>query len=298
MKGSILLCGQPEDPPLAAVQQELAAMGCEAILLDRRLAAEANIEVVTGVEVAGCLRVGGEELDLAQISSVYLRSLQDASEPKTAPSYMRLQNMQDVLYSWADVTSALVLNRPTPMAANDSKPYQLAWLEALGFRVPETLLTTDPAAAAAFWELHGSVIYKSLSGTRSIVSCLGPDHRHRLQNVSGCPTQFQQRVPGLDYRVHVVGNRLFPVMIHSEGVDYRYAPVPFESTPCSLPAEVSALCLHAAQVMKLTLAGLDLRRTPGGEWFCFEVNPSPAFSSFEGAERTVAKAVAHLLADP
>ncbi len=273
-------------------------MGCEATLLDRRTAAHAEIEVVIGADVTGYLRVGGDELDLAQIRSVYLRSLQTASEPRTSASYVPLQNMQDVLYSWADLTSALVLNRPTSMAANDSKPYQLAWLEALGFRVPETLLTTDPAEAAAFWDLHGNVIYKSLSGTRSIVSCLRPDHRRRLEDVRGCPTQFQQHVPGQDYRVHVVGRQLFPVMIHSEAVDYRYGATPFESTPCCLPEVISALCLHAAQAMKLTLAGFDLRRTPGGEWFCFEVNPSPAFSSFDGAERRVAKAVAHLLADP
>jgi hypothetical protein len=33
--------------------------------------------------------------------------------------------------------------------------------------------------------------------------------------------------------------------------------------------------------MNLSIAGIDLRRTPAGEWFCFEVNPSPAFSYYE-----------------
>lgn len=49
--------------------------------------------------------------------------------------------------------------------------------------------------------------------------------------------------------------------------------------------------------MNLLLAGLDLRCTPEGEWYCFEVNPSPAFTCFEQRTRQpIAEAVARLLA--
>jgi glutathione synthase/RimK-type ligase-like ATP-grasp enzyme len=50
-----------------------------------------------------------------------------------------------------------------------------------------------------------------------------------------------------------------------------------------LPFEVEELCRSTAKAMGLALAGLDLRRTPGGEWYCFEVNPSPAFTYYESA---------------
>jgi hypothetical protein len=43
-------------------------------------------------------------------------------------------------------------------------------------------------------------------------------------------------------------------------------------------------------------AGIDLRRTPAGEWFCFEVNPSPAFSWFDAPDNRIAKQIAALLA--
>ena len=33
--------------------------------------------------------------------------------------------------------------------------------------------------------------------------------------------------------------------------------------------------------LRLPLTGIDLRRTPEGDWYCFEANPSPAFTYYE-----------------
>ena len=33
--------------------------------------------------------------------------------------------------------------------------------------------------------------------------------------------------------------------------------------------------------MQLNGAGVDLRRVSDGRWFCFEVNPAPAYSAYE-----------------
>ena len=50
--------------------------------------------------------------------------------------------------------------------------------------------------------------------------------------------------------------------------------------------------------MNLPLAGIDLRRTPQGEWYCFEVNPSPAFTYYEQITgQPISQAVALLLAN-
>jgi hypothetical protein len=48
--------------------------------------------------------------------------------------------------------------------------------------------------------------------------------------------------------------------------------------------------------MHLQVAGIDLRKTSDGNWFCFEVNPSPAFTFYEEATgQPIAKAIANLL---
>jgi hypothetical protein len=65
------------------------------------------------------------------------------------------------------------------------------------------------------------------------------------------------------------------------------------------PAPVADRCCRLTADLGLAVAGLDLRRTPDGTWYCFEVNPSPGFTYYEymtGAPLT--EAVASLLRRP
>jgi glutathione synthase/RimK-type ligase-like ATP-grasp enzyme len=207
--------------------------------------------------------------------------------------------VDDILASWSELTSALVVNRFSPSAANGSKPYQLEQIRSLGWRVPETLITTDADEARAFWKHHGEVIYKSVSGVRSRVSRLRAEHADRFADLSSCPTQFQQYIAGVDYRMHVVDDKVFACEVRCYADDYRYsengAP---EIRACSLTPDLEEKCRRMAAAMNLPLAGIDLRRTPQDEWYCFEVNPSPAFSFYEQITgQPIARAVALLLAN-
>ncbi len=299
---SILLWGLLSDSPVAAVHKALLEQGANPIFLNQQDILKTSIDLHIGATLEGELRLPGQTIDLTQITAVYLRPSDSRDLPSIAASdteaLRHALTVDDILCSWADLTPALVLNRPEAGFANNSKPFQSAWIESLGFRTPETLLTTDPAHALAFWNQHREVIYKSVSGTRSIVARLSPAHLDRLAQVASCPTQFQQYIPGTEYRVHVVGDQVFACSITSTAVDYRYGATPYLATPCDLPEEIAARCVRVAQTMNLPLAGLDLRRTPQGEWFCFEVNPSPAFSSFEDpTHQPIAHAVARLLID-
>jgi glutathione synthase/RimK-type ligase-like ATP-grasp enzyme len=203
--------------------------------------------------------------------------------------------VERALWTWAELTPALVVNRASAMAPNQSKPFQAAAIERAGFRVPATLITTSPAAARAFWKAHGEVIYKSLSGVRSRVARLRADHARRLADVVWCPTQFQQYVPGREHRVHVVGERVFACEVVSDADDYRYADTPVRLLPAALPESVAERCVLLTAEQRLLVAGLDLRRTPDGEWYCFEVNPSPGFPWYEEASGPIAESIARLL---
>jgi glutathione synthase/RimK-type ligase-like ATP-grasp enzyme len=203
------------------------------------------------------------------------------------------------LIAWTDLTSRFVINRPMAMAANNSKPYQLALIARLGFDVPDTLVTTDPEEVRRFRARHGAVAYKSVSGVRSIVSQLHERQLDRLADVANCPTQFQEYIPGEDVRVHVVGAELFATLVRSDADDYRYAAevgAGLELAETQLPDEVESLCRATAAGMGLHVAGVDLRHTPEGRWVCFEVNPSPAFTFYERATgQPIAAAIAQLL---
>lgn len=142
-------------------------------------------------------------------------------------------------------------------------------------------------------------IYKSISGTRSIVSRLTLEHLKRLENVSNCPTQFQEYIHGKDYRVHVVGDKVLACQVISLSDDYRYAVLQGQAVdirPCILPPDVDDRCKKIASHMGLSVAGIDLRCTPNNEWYCFEVNPSPAFTYYQEASgQHIDEAIAQLL---
>jgi hypothetical protein len=76
--------------------------------------------------------------------------------------------------------------RPSAMTSNGSKPYQAAIIQAVGLATPPTLIITDLAAAREFWDRHGTVIYKSVSSVRSIVSRPAPGDTDRLRDVVTC----------------------------------------------------------------------------------------------------------------
>jgi glutathione synthase/RimK-type ligase-like ATP-grasp enzyme len=59
---------------------------------------------------------------------------------------------------------------------------------------------------------------------------------------------------------------------------------------------VEAACLRLAHAFDLLFAGIDLKQTPEGEFFCFEVNPCPGFLYYERHTRQpISTALADLL---
>lgn len=284
----ILLWGAPGDDPLEAVHNELERRRAEVTLLDQRQVLDQRVELIIGASVGGAVWSRGHRVAFDEVSALYTR-VYDARQMKHVAqagpeAWVRVREVESAIWSWADETSARVINRPTAMASNGSKPYQAAMIEGCGFRIPETLVTTDPEAAADFWDRHEQVVYKSVSGVRSKVSRLGPQHRRRLADVTWCPTQFQAWVPGRDHRVHVIGDEVFAVEVLSDADDYRYAGeqgATCELRVTTLPVDIEARALATAAALGLPVAGLDLRRTPVDQWYCFEVNPSPCFTYYE-----------------
>jgi hypothetical protein len=300
----ILLWGLRAEKPLITVHGELQRLGAPTLLLDQHDVLACAVDLTVGPAVRGTLRTREGAFDLESITAAYLRPYESYRVPAVAregpgsPAWRHALAFEDAVWCWTELTDALVVNRSQAMAANGSKPYQLEQIRRLGFAVPDTLVTTDPGKAQAFWERHGSIVYKSVSGVRSIVSRLRAEDRDRLADVAGCPTQFQQYVAGTDHRVHVVGHEVFPCEVVSAADDYRYPGAhDVRLTACRLPREIEDRCRTVAAALQLPVAGIDLRRTPAGQWYCFEVNPSPAFSYYEDATgQPISAAVARLLA--
>ena len=302
----ILIWGLPADPPLTAVRAALDRRHARCFFLNQQAAPETRVDFSVGRQVCGKIECDGELLALQDTSAAYVRPHDSRRLPAVveagpdSPACQQAVGVEEALLTWCELTDALVVNRPSAMASNGSKPYQSAYARQRGFLTPQTLITSDAQAATAFWERHGNVIYKSTSGVRSIVSRLTPDHLKRFEHLSSCPTQFQEHVPGRDYRVHVVGDACFACQISSEADDYRYAHrqnfPDIHIQACELEEDVAHRCRLLAHDLSLPVAGIDLRRTADGRWFCFEVNPSPGFTYYENlTAQPIADAIAAFL---
>jgi glutathione synthase/RimK-type ligase-like ATP-grasp enzyme len=189
-----------------------------------------------------------------------------------------------------------VINRPYSSSSNASKPYQISLIQHYGFKVPLTLVSNEPARVREFYEqCGGKAVYKSISYTRSLVQKLEEKDLERLNALAYTPIQVQQFVEGSDVRVHVVGDRTFASAITSEKSDYRYdRQVKVEAL--ELPAIIASRCVALASGLGLVLAGIDLRCTPSGDYYCFEVNPSPVFTWYEHRTgQPITKALGDLL---
>jgi glutathione synthase/RimK-type ligase-like ATP-grasp enzyme len=302
----ILLCGIPSESPLAMVARALDALGADYRVLNQRKVADLDIAwQIDGAGIAGTLRLE-DTLRLTDIGAVYFRLMDDRilpeleGEPEGSPARRHARGFHDALLRWLEVAPGRIVNRAEPQGSNGSKPYQAQLIQHYGLRVPETLITNDPDAVLAFQREHGTLIYKSMSGVRSIVHALGPDDLARLDLIRWCPVQFQALVPGIDVRAHVVDREVHATEIISDIIDYRYARRAggsAELRATELAPETADKCIALARGLGLPFAGIDLKITPDGEVFCFEVNPCPAFSFYEAnTGQPIAASLARYLA--
>ena len=303
----ILVCGGLADRVTELVCARLDACGYPYRLLDLGVY-PAGFRVNwhwRGAYPDGDIAGPGWKIELAELTGVYVRYL--GSEGRVPPPDVP-EDAAPALY--AEYDSALValledlpcavVNRLAGGMSNHSKPYQALLVRQCGLRTPSTLVTNDPAAVRRFAdECHGEVIYKSLSGVRSIVRRLGDEQLARLPLLRYGPAQFQAFVPGDDVRVHTVGDELFATRVRSAAIDYRYARrdgADVEMAAVTLPPAISESCLKLARLTGLLFSGIDLKQTPGGEYYCFEINPSPGFLYYEQyTGQPISAALAELL---
>jgi hypothetical protein len=307
MAEPVLLIGIPSEPPLEMVAAALDRLGLPYLLLNQREVGRihACVAVDRGT-VSGVVQTAGTTVELEIFGGVYSRVMDHQLLPEIEPLLpedalrRHADRVHEALSVWCELTPARVVNRLSAQGSNASKPYQ-AQLIAQHFAVPETLITSDPNEVIAFREAHGRLVYKSISGARSIVKELRDEDLARLDRLRWCPAQFQQRIPGLDMRVHTLADgQVFATAIHSGADDWRYSNREAQQAELrehTLDAELSARCLALAASLGLDFAGIDLRITPDGKAYCFEVNPSPAYSAFEAATaQPIALALASYLA--
>lgn len=304
----ILLCGIRSETPMRLLTTQLEQMSVPFLIFHQREFERCDLRFrIEGGLVTGTLAMNGKQWKLEAFQAVYprmmdYRSLPELSgEAENSARSIYCRQLHQSLLQWIDISGTRIINTTDAMASNGSKPYQAQLIRMAGFKVPDTLITNEPQLVQEFNMLHGRIIYKSISGTRSIVQTLEQVDLERIENIRWCPTQFQEFVPGTNLRVHVVGNEVYATAILSDVTDYRYARQqtgkPAELAEAKLSQDWEQRCVLLSKLLNLPFCGIDLKITPEGEVFCFEVNPSPAFSYYElNTGQSISGALARLLA--
>lgn len=310
MAGVALVCGIPSEPPIAMVVEALTRERLPFAVWNQRAFDGLDLDVrLSDDRLDGRVSIAGRAVSLADVAGVYTRCTDLATLPELAGAgdgddeevddrARRCFALHRQLDSWLELAPIAVLNRTSAMASNGSKPYQAQVIRSAGFSIPSTLVTNDPDAARAFAARMGRVVFKAISGERTIVTELDKVDEGAFARLHRCPVQFQQYVAGRDVRVHVVGRRTFATAIDTDGAtDYRYARGETNLSVLALPPAVEQRCVELAAALDLPLAGIDLRFADDGRVYCFEVNPSPAYSYYElGTGQPIARAIARLIA--
>lgn len=300
----ILLVGEGENEKMSRyILKALREKDADALWIDQNSLPIENLLTLYPVngKPEGRLYIQGKvEIELSEIKSIYTRidSLnRSLSLTQEQEEFLNVERGV-ALDVWLEHTDAMVINRMKSQRSNGSKLYQSWIIQKYGLKIPNSLITNDPEKAKEFIDAHKKegVIYKSASSERSQVEKITKKHLKRLENLKHCPTLFQSVVPGTDIRVHTLATgEVFASEINSESSDYRY-DADRSILPIEIPEKIREICVNLTRDMGLFLSGIDLRRTPEGEYYCFEVNPSPAFAWYEDqTEQPISVAVADML---
>lgn len=300
MSNLAIVLGLAHEPPLDAVIQELRTLGLPHMVIDQRKLLFGDWHTrFTADGASGEFIVEGTTVSLDDVTGVYTRLTSWAELPEivaTPGLIAHAYRLHEAIDAWLETTTARVVNRTSANDTNNSKPYQSLIIRD-HFDIPATLVTNSPDDATAFLQEFGRIVYKSVSGERSIVTAFGPADIERLHLLANCPVQFQEHITGVDVRVHVVGTEVFATSIECQAIDYRYDPSgQTRLQAAALTEDVAQACVDLTARLGLELSGIDLRYSDDGRIVCFEVNPSPAYSVYEDAtDQPIAAAIARLI---
>ena len=301
----ILIAGIPTEPPVQLAIESAQEEGIPYVVFNQRQAHHYQLSLkIMNNKFIGKVHIDGVNYELEKFKGAYVRMMDHRSLPELSQKmFCRISDLSieklDLIHrqflQWMNITNIRILNAPGSMLSNISKPYQAQLITHFGFFTPVTCISNSVEAVLRFKKEKQHIIYKSISSIRSIVQELQEDSVEHLKNIRYLPTQFQEKLQGENIRVHVVGDILFATAIKTSTVDYRYAGLEdgfTELVEKKLPLTIEKKCFNLAKELHLPFCGIDLFLTDTGEYYCFEVNPSPGYSYYQmNTEQKISSAI-------
>jgi catechol 2,3-dioxygenase-like lactoylglutathione lyase family enzyme len=295
----IVILSVKDDPHVTFTEAHLGRRGIPYLVLS-------PAEVLSGLRVVARIHQDrvqtlihdddrGRWIDLEEVWSIWFRRPRDFSEAVPGLD----DDAKKFVVGEARHTSRGLFGNYTGLWVNDPmrtllanyKLHQLALARQVGFNVPDTLITTDPARARAFYEEHdGRIVHKAQSTPIfkiadeyrvTYTTRIQPRHLPLLDCVAHCPGLLQELIPkAFEVRVTVFGERCFALRIDSQADertrdDWRrfQDPSVIPYTVWELPEPLQRQCAELMSRLGLVYGAFDFIVDPQGEYVFLEVNP-------------------------
>lgn len=283
------IVSHPEDLHTREVVRHLDALGAGSVLID-------TARFPVDVALTTTQEAGGWSADWAAAGTT--TRAQDLRvmwwrRPQPFVLHPEVTGPQDRGFSHGECAAAVAglwsclgatwVNDPDRDEAASRKMWQLQVASRLGLRVPRTCMTNDPERARAFVAAQaGGAIFKSFSATPQTWRETRPVREVDLElmdTVRFAPVIFQELIGGgLDIRVTVIGDEVFPAEIRAGESAYEFdfrldsahAPIAVHPLPEAVQDRLLALMAH----LGLRYGAIDLRLAPDGEYVFLEINPA------------------------
>ncbi|MFI6986721.1 MvdC/MvdD family ATP grasp protein [Embleya sp. NPDC050154] len=238
----------------------------------------------------GRLAQGTRRIALEDIRAVYWRRPTTTRAIATPPGPDRDFAEREARLGLSGILAALPditwVNDPARAAAC-TKPAQLAAFRAAGLDTPDTWIGNAPLAHGRFCAEHAPAIGKTLgpithtdvTGTRHVINTTRvPDAHAGHPRVASTAHLVQAEVQerAFEYRVAVVGERLFVTEIHVDApyLDIRAAPDEHTTyRPGRLSTELARRIVSVTRGFGLAFAAWDLIATRDRRILALELNP-------------------------
>jgi len=254
---------------------------------------------------AHTITIDGREIELGSVTSVWLRRLAPP-EPATDMSeedqnFVGRESRHFLRALWALLKDRFWVNDVDNERCASWKPFQLRMAEAVGLKIPKTVITNDPDVVVRFArQCSGDLVYKCLTHcgrltetsvmglfTRRITAHQVEAEAHRFQIGPGILQEYVAKRAEL--RITVIGAELFVAQLdsqaHSETCDdWRVASHLNISVPCSQGSVPDHVAVGIRQLMArlgLVFGCIDMIVTPTGEFVFLEINPAGQWSWIE-----------------
>lgn len=259
-----------------------------------------NLSVTSVIGTDGIWRgevvtADGAVLDLESIDAVYYRRPTRFRLPDyLSPSDRRFAEVEAHrgLGGLLAALPARWVSHPARIADTEMKPMQMQLAAACGFRLPRTLVSNDPDRVREFaGEIGGTLVYKPLSsgtlrepeGLRTIyttrIEAADIDDWLEPDAIRLAPHQLQECVTdkAYDLRVTAVGDRLFPIAIHTahpEQLDWRIDYDTLTYQQVELPSGVASGIHRYLTAAGLAFGAFDFIMDLTGTLWWMECNPN------------------------